>query len=71
MLCKHEPRGEGFSPMKGKRRWIGRRVWVAVGDGKRPGTLWWDDEATVLIREDGPGRSRDTSEGGGALGVRG
>ena len=41
--------------MKGKRRWLGQRVWVAdETDGKkRNGTLWWTDEASVVIREDG------------------
>ena len=41
--------------MKGKRRWLGQRVWVAdETDGKkRSGTLWWTDEDTVLIRENG------------------
>ena len=40
--------------MQGKRHWLGRRVWVADGDGKRHyGTSWWIDETTVLIRVDG------------------
>jgi hypothetical protein len=41
--------------MKGKRRWLGQRVWVAdETDGKkRNGTLWWTDETRVLIRQDG------------------
>jgi hypothetical protein len=40
--------------MKSKRRWLGVRVWVADTDGKkRNGTLWWTDEVSVLIREDG------------------
>jgi len=41
--------------MKSKRSWLGLRVWVAdETDGKkRNGTLWWTDEASVLIREDG------------------
>jgi hypothetical protein len=40
--------------MQGKRRWLGRRVWVIDGDGKRHyGTAWWIDETTVLIREEG------------------
>ncbi len=40
--------------MKGKRRWLGLRVWVADTDGKkRNGTLWWTDETSVLIRENG------------------
>ena len=40
--------------MKGKRRWLGRRVWVADEDGQRhKGTLWFTDEASVQIREDG------------------
>ena len=40
---------------EGKRRWLGRRVWVFDGpDGKRrKGTLWWEDDTAVLIREDG------------------
>jgi hypothetical protein len=37
-----------------KRRWLGRRVWVAHIEGKRHyGTLWWEYEETVLIRQDG------------------
>jgi hypothetical protein len=29
-------------------------VWVANADGeKHNGTLWWSDEPSVLIREDG------------------
>lgn len=40
--------------MQGKRRWLGLRVWIAHADGQRQnGTLWWEDEASVLIREDG------------------
>ena len=40
--------------MKGKRRRPGIRVWVADRDGKKHnGTLWWTDETSVLIREDG------------------
>ena len=41
--------------MRGKRRWIGRRVWIAGEDGqKRNGTLWFEDETGgVFIREDG------------------
>jgi hypothetical protein len=40
--------------MQGKRRWLGLRVWIADAEGKRrTGTLWWEDEASVLIREDG------------------
>ena len=40
--------------MTGKRRWLGRRVWLVDPDGKRHnGTLWWEDETSVLIREDG------------------
>jgi hypothetical protein len=40
--------------MKNKRRWLGLPVWVADPDGKkRKGTLWWADDASVLIREDG------------------
>jgi hypothetical protein len=40
--------------MEGERRWPGLRVWVADADGKkRNGTLWWTDEASVLICEDG------------------
>ena len=40
--------------MRGKRRWLGLRVWVADPDGERhSGTLWWEDETSVLIREDG------------------
>ena len=39
--------------MQGKRRWLGVRVWIADADGKRRnGTLWWEDESTVLVRED-------------------
>lgn len=37
-----------------KRRWIGRRVWIAGADGnRRSGTLWWESGETVLMREDG------------------
>lgn len=37
-----------------KRRWLGRQVWIVGADGKRhSGTLWWEYEQTVLIREDG------------------
>lgn len=40
--------------MHGKRRWLGLRIWIADGDRKRQaGTIWWEDESTVLIREDG------------------
>ncbi len=40
--------------MKGKRQWLGRRVWVADADGTtRKGTLWFTNDGTVLIREDG------------------
>ena len=40
--------------MKGKRQWLGRRVWVADADGtRRHGTLWFTNESNVLIREDG------------------
>jgi len=40
--------------MKGKRQWFGRRVWVANLNGKRrQGTLWFTDETSVVIREDG------------------
>jgi hypothetical protein len=40
--------------MAGKHRWSGLRVWVANADGeKHNGTLWWSDEPSVLIREDG------------------
>ena len=40
--------------MKNKRRWLGLRLWVGDTDGKkRNGTLWWTDEASVLVREDG------------------
>ena len=40
--------------MKGKRQWLGRRVWVADADGtRRNGTLWFTNESNVLIREDG------------------
>ena len=53
MPCKHGPRGEVLR-MQSKRRWLGLRVWIADADGKRQyGTLWWEDEASVLIREDG------------------
>ena len=39
--------------MKGKRQWLGRRVWVANEDGtKLNGTLWFTNESNVLIRED-------------------
>lgn len=40
--------------MQGKRRWLGVRVWVVDESGKRHnGTLWWEDESSVLIRQDG------------------
>jgi hypothetical protein len=40
--------------MKGKRRWIGRRVWVLDRDGnRRGGVVWFENESDVLIREDG------------------
>jgi hypothetical protein len=40
--------------MKGKRQWLGRRVWVADADGtRRNGTLWFTNESNVLVREDG------------------
>lgn len=40
--------------MTGTRHWLGLRVWVANADGKKQnGTLWWSDEPSVLIREDG------------------
>ena len=40
--------------MQGKRRSLRGRVWVADADGKRHnGTLWWEGESTVFIREDG------------------
>ena len=39
--------------MKGKRQWVGRRVWVADEDGtKHKGSLWFANESDVLIRED-------------------
>jgi hypothetical protein len=45
---------EGIVAMKGRRRWLGLRVWIADPDGKRhTGTLWFTDETHVLIREDG------------------
>ena len=40
--------------MKGKRRWLGFPVWVVDADGKTDnGTLWWVDEASVLVRRNG------------------
>ena len=41
--------------MKSKRHWHGLRVWVAdeTDRRKRNGTLWWTDETSVLIRQDG------------------
>ena len=40
--------------MKGKRYWRGERVWTLDADGtKRKGTLWWTDDTSVVIREDG------------------
>lgn len=40
--------------MRGKRQWLGRRVWVADADGtRRHGTLWFTNESNVLIRQDG------------------
>ena len=40
--------------MQGKRRWLGLRVWVIDGDGRRHnGTLWWEDQSSVVIRQDG------------------
>jgi hypothetical protein len=40
--------------MKGKRQWLGRRVWVVdAADGtRRNGTLWFTNESNVLIREE-------------------
>ena len=36
--------------MKGKRQWLGRRVWVADADGtRRNGTLWFTNESNVLF----------------------
>jgi hypothetical protein len=47
-------RGWRFFGMQGKRRWRGLRVWVTDADGRRHnGTLWWEDESSVLIRQDG------------------
>ena len=40
--------------MKIKRHWLGLRVWIANTDGKKHnGTLWWIDETSVVIRENG------------------
>lgn len=40
--------------MKAKRRWLGLRVWIAKANGsKHNGTLWWADETSVVIRENG------------------
>ena len=40
--------------MKGKWRWLGLRVWVVDADGRTyNGTLWWDDETSVVIRRSG------------------
>src|SRR5262245_29737122 len=40
--------------MKGKRRWLGLRVWVADADGnKHNGTLWFENDTDVLIRKNG------------------
>jgi hypothetical protein len=40
--------------MKSKRHWHGRPVWVATTDGKKHnGTLWWTDETSAVIRENG------------------
>jgi len=40
--------------MRSKRRWLGMRVWVTGPDGTRHnGTLWWQDETSVHIRQDG------------------
>jgi hypothetical protein len=47
-------RGVEVLGMHGKRRWRGLRVWVTDADGRRHnGTLWWEDESSVLIRQDG------------------
>ena len=47
-------REEDAFVIHGKRRWLGVKVWVAELDGKRhTGTLWWEDETSVQIREDG------------------
>jgi hypothetical protein len=51
--------------MKGERRWPGLRVWVADADGKkRNGTLWWTDEASLLICEDGRAGALEGGERG-------
>ena len=43
-----------FAPPRRRIRWLGVEVWVAELDGKRhTGTLWWEDESSVQIREDG------------------
>ena len=40
--------------MKRKRQWLGLRVWIANTHGKKhDGTLWWIDETSVVIRENG------------------
>ena len=40
--------------MQSRRRWLGLRVWVADANGKtHKGTLWWEEESSVLIRQDG------------------
>jgi hypothetical protein len=47
-------RGQEVRAMQSKRRWLGLRVWVVDANGrKHNGTLWWEDESNVLIRQDG------------------
>jgi hypothetical protein len=47
-------RAEEVLATTGKRRWLGRRVWIVDPDGRRHnGTLWWEDESSVLVRQDG------------------
>jgi hypothetical protein len=47
-------RGRRSFAMKGKRRWLGLRVWVVDASGKtHNGTLWWDDGTSVVIRQNG------------------
>lgn len=47
-------RREEVAVIQSRRRWLGVRVWTADADGtRREGTLWFEDDQTVQIREDG------------------
>ena len=46
--------GQEVYAVRGKWRWLGLRVWVVDADGRtHNGTLWWDDETSVVIRRNG------------------